>query len=355
MHVRRTKPITLAAIASLATAIAAQEPRTTPERRTQDPERVLERDTAGVAATARWITLETMLDQDVRLAPSREAVREAAEEGDAAERPEADLEDLILDRDGTVKWAILDVGGIAGVGDKTIAVPIRLLNCVPQDDDEATITLDAREEQLKALPAFHVDEARKSGLEAALKDVDRAWRQFDRDVGAGGEELLPEPRRPIGVGEASADREAAAAEAATRNAGEPSLWLASELDEWDVRGSDDDLGSVSKVLVRLDREPKIDFVVVSSGGVLGVGDTTYLVPFRALKVARHDDENVWMLAKSKDALESAPKYEEPEDGVLDAAAATRAKTFWGVEDTAEDRENAKRDAGRGLDRDRRDR
>jgi sporulation protein YlmC with PRC-barrel domain len=69
-----------------------------------------------------------------------------------------------------------------------------------------------------------------------------------------------------------------------------------------------DVGSIHRVLVNT-QTGHIDYVVVSSGGVLGVGDRKYVVPWQAFEVRRTGERWEGFVAKvDADKLKTAPEY-----------------------------------------------
>ena len=62
------------------------------------------------------------------------------------------IRDLVIDpADGSVDYAVLDFGGIIGIGDKYFAVPWDALNWT---EDRKKITLDVTKKDLKQAPGF---------------------------------------------------------------------------------------------------------------------------------------------------------------------------------------------------------
>ncbi len=63
-----------------------------------------------------------------------------------------DIKDLVVDReDGSVDYAVLDFGGIIGIGDKYFAVPWEALQLAP---DNKKLLLDVSKKELKDAPGF---------------------------------------------------------------------------------------------------------------------------------------------------------------------------------------------------------
>ena len=64
-----------------------------------------------------------------------------------------EVEDLIMDRQGNVKAAIISVGGFLGIGERWVAVNYDSLNMMP-DGNAWRVTLNATRDQMKTAPEF---------------------------------------------------------------------------------------------------------------------------------------------------------------------------------------------------------
>jgi len=70
---------------------------------------------------------------------------------DVQNRDIGKVEDLIVDRDGRVASAVVDVGTFLGMGGKYVAVPLANIK-----SDNNRLTLDMTKEQLKQAQAYHL-------------------------------------------------------------------------------------------------------------------------------------------------------------------------------------------------------
>jgi sporulation protein YlmC with PRC-barrel domain len=65
-----------------------------------------------------------------------------------------EVSDLLIDQNNEVTHVLVDVGGVLGIGTKTVALPIEELQ-VPQGSvDEPVFITSMTEDQLEALPAY---------------------------------------------------------------------------------------------------------------------------------------------------------------------------------------------------------
>jgi len=67
------------------------------------------------------------------------------------------------------------------------------------------------------------------------------------------------------------------------------------------------LGKVDDLVINVETG-KIDYAALSHGGVLGIGDKLFAVPWNELQMAFGQDENYFVLNMSKEKLEAAPGF-----------------------------------------------
>jgi hypothetical protein len=307
----RTNPATpLLLVAAVAVPAMAQ----TPERKpTPAPE--------PAVTSPVYVYLDDILGAKVTMAPGAEARREAAEDNETAKRPTGEVKDLLVERGtGTLDVAVVSFGGFLGIGDKIVALPIRLMHWNPE---KKCFDLSANEDQLKSLPAFDLSAARKSGLDKEIVVIRGNWTK----VG------FPEAtvvRSQATTAEASASGREAPGEAPAVVKGTTFTSLAvhyscaSEIDDPPVYALTEKFGKITKCIV--DRSGGVlAFCVVSHGGALGMGDTEYLIPFREMRLCRKGSDDIICLDRSVEEMKSsAVKYVKPKDGVVDPVAASRA-------------------------------
>jgi hypothetical protein len=64
-----------------------------------------------------------------------------------------DVDDLIINKDGSIAKAVIGVGGFLGVGQKDVALPFTDLK-VKTKDEKSWLVLNTTKDQLKAAPSF---------------------------------------------------------------------------------------------------------------------------------------------------------------------------------------------------------
>jgi hypothetical protein len=62
--------------------------------------------------------------------------------------------DVVVDRSGRVRAAVIDFGGFLGVGSRKIAVDWEALKFAPGEDGRGVVALDLTREQMKAAPEY---------------------------------------------------------------------------------------------------------------------------------------------------------------------------------------------------------
>ena len=72
----------------------------------------------------------------------------------AADENMGRIVDVLVDRSGQVRAAIIDFGGFLGVGSRKIAVDWNALHFLPSADPDAKITLELTRDQVKAAPEY---------------------------------------------------------------------------------------------------------------------------------------------------------------------------------------------------------
>ncbi|MFG1299410.1 PRC-barrel domain-containing protein [Xanthobacter sp. V3C-3] len=65
-----------------------------------------------------------------------------------------EINDLVVDRSGTVMGALIGVGGFLGMGEKDVAVPFQAVEITRGTDGKERLVLRKTKDELKAAPAF---------------------------------------------------------------------------------------------------------------------------------------------------------------------------------------------------------
>jgi len=231
------------------------------------------------------------------------------------------VKDLVVEsRSGEVFGALLEHD------DRAAAVPLSMIHVTrPKDDPDGDPVFELQMDvaRLKSLPSFDLEAAKEKGFDSAVVVLESSWSV-------------------IGLPSA---REAGAPKAKEITPGEPAVIvtgtefmslpvrfvLASKLDGIDVFSRTEDFGDVEDILVDTSNK-KLAYVVVAHGGVLGVGDEKYLIPFRALSIGNpkgDKDKRVLVIDMPADALAvEAAQYKKPDKGFITKERAEQYDKFF---------------------------
>lgn len=226
---------------------------------------------------------------------------------------ETEIVDMLIDsRTGALRWAVLSAE------DGQVLVPVHKLRWDAQQD---CFQSDMSVADLAQLEAFAPDENSVASLDAAVVSAEQRWGK------QGG------TQSPDSEGAMARRAQEASARARSENPKYPvyssAHYRISKLDELELYGPEDELASVTRSIV--DRNSmEVAFFVVNTGP-MGVAGDAYLLPFHAARisaVADDGDAEPRLYANMTESqLEAATPYEESEDGVLDEAAAQRARAM----------------------------
>lgn len=230
------------------------------------------------------------------------------------------VEDAVIDvRAGKVQYLALSHGGLLGVNDKLFAVPVDAFQLHQGDEqDEYYLSVQIDKDTLQNAPGFDQDKWPNFADNAWKTKIDKHYRKYrgvetsdraDIDVKVG--------NTRVGVDLDRADREKnrddrAKDRAKGRNG--DLIHRASKISGMTVKNPDNKvLGSVEDVVIDL-RNGKVRYLAVSYGGVLGIGDKLFAVPYNAFDCRPSDEEDEYFLVVNidKQTLESAPGFDDDE-------------------------------------------
>lgn len=213
----------------------------------------------------------------------------------------ADIEDLVMDRTGKVRYVILNRGGLGGVGGDYLALPIDRLEFV-WDEDEWEATLPMSREQLDRAPKIESETYRE------LSDPE--WLRSNAEF--------------FGAG-AQAD--------AAKAVDHPEILRATKILKTRIVGAGADAADMGRVedLV-LGRDWRAAYAILGVGGVLNVGSDFIAAPFDALQFRydRDDDVVTVSVKATAEQLQSAPKVEREDSygRLADPAFAEQVKSHF---------------------------
>lgn len=329
-------------------------------------------------------TMDTMAAGDKsKLTPERPTLATAFIGRDvySSEDPESDnigeVNDLIVNDDGTITHAVIGVGGFLGIGEKDVAVPFGELEVVERDGDIRLVYAATREQlesaeeldrtaydpgarfaeeqaamqpaagagapagamspaptgDIAAAPAGATDLTPAQEPEAAGANVHAPNTQPDtaivaettapaqQDMTADATVTTAEAQKPAPATDQTAD-------AGQTAAGEPGFLSfsadqvrASTLMGKEIYGPDDEsIGEVSDLVLREDGKTRAALIDV--GGFLGVGEKEIAIPFEQIQVQPSQDpagEPRLTIAMTREELDQLPAFQDNTMGSGQAA------------------------------------
>ena len=220
-----------------------------------------------------------------------------------------EISNLVVDRKtGHMRHAILTVGDTMGVGGRKVAVAWKTLKW---DGENSRFTLAMTPEALERMPLFNPDELQK------LNGADTV------EAGSGkGDD--PEPAGHRG----GADEPRIATAAARKS---ERLALATKIAGYDVYSGTEKIGSAGTLYLEPEHG-RAAFLSVSSGGIVGIGDTDYIVPFAAARFVTPMDKDTTQIQLDKDkaSMQSAPKMSDDGADLEKAGFRKKVYDFYGV-------------------------
>lgn len=210
-----------------------------------------------------------------------------------------EVESVVIDGNGNVKYIIAGVGGFLGLGEKHVALLWDELTITGNGDQ---VMANVTKGQLEALPEHRFPASAKPGMVYS----------YDDDVAVNpyiAERTPPAPS--ASTTEQAADPTTAAAPQTTppEAAIEPAAGIpgmrASEIIGASVNAPDGtNIGEISEVIVQ--SNGSINGVVVDVSGFLGMGEKPVLLGWNDLSFAGNADDVVVSTALSKEQLSSLP-------------------------------------------------
>jgi len=256
--------------------VAAQEGGTTPPAQQKNKPAT----GAMTQSSAMVVKGETVLGTDIR----------------AGGEDIGDVKDFVVDRDGQILYAILDIDE---GDDKRVAVPWNALKTSVKseggDRHEFDVVVD--KERLRTAPSFTEDKWPNLASSEWARETD----EFFRDIG---DTSRP---RPAGT---PADETAGARPAGMARS---MTVRATKLQGLQVdTSSGKNAGEIENLAVD-PKNGRIAFVVLSTGGFLGLGEDHHAIPLQAFTFSREEDDADDMKCRlniPESKLENAPKFDK---------------------------------------------
>jgi len=214
-----------------------------------------------------------------------------------------EISDLVLEKEGNTRVALIDVGGFLGIGEKTVAIPFTDLKFTKAADANANtapqINVAMTKDQLKSQPEFD-----KSTLDTTAAATTTAPATTEQPAGTTADNTMA-------AAPATTDTTTPPATTGSINAATPVSQdiSANQLMGAEVYGTDNsDIGEVNDIV--FDMKGDINAVVVDVGGFLGIGEKPVALKFDNLSVRKDENGKLLVSANAtKDQLDKAPAYQ----------------------------------------------
>lgn len=252
-----------------------------------------------------------------------------------------DISNLIIDvREGKTPYAVVSFGGILGMGRDSVAVPVQAFSW---DEREERYILDTTRERLESAPDFDEDNWNQLYDQTWREQTRRAFGQIpemdrDRDQQRDGMrpgQGRPGDARPGGTrpgqpgdrpGQRDGDRPGQPGQPGGERPGQPGqpggidrpgqpgaqadrferFMLLTNMTNSNIVGSDGDrISSINDVIIDR-RTGHVGFVTIDTGGVIGMGTTTRVIPWEALTRV---DEDEFRVSIASGRLQNAPELD----------------------------------------------
>jgi sporulation protein YlmC with PRC-barrel domain len=250
------------------------------------------------------------------------------------------IEDVVIHPGGEVAYAVLSFGGFLGMGDKLFAIPWHMLK--PQHDAEGGKSAykekdkDAKDKDKEtAEHAEHPSSHKPHGPLVLAVDKEKLKNAPGFDKNHWPEMANADWAMGVDQYYASADSHRSSTGRVTDadSPGSIAIWRLSELKGFDVETpSNTKLGDIKDV--GIDTHGRAAFVVVSVGGMAGVGSRLVAAPWDALTFTREagKDKKRITLSMSKERLEQAPQVKEAKDNdeLCDPAWIEKVYDFYSI-------------------------
>jgi len=196
------------------------------------------------------------------------------------------VEDLVVDLNSAkVRYAALSYGGILGVGDKLFAIPFKAMTFKFGEKDKYFL-VDVPQEKLDKSPGFD----KKNWPDFA----DKVWvEKIDKyyELKSDTEKVTREKTAP---GEVVYD----------------AAYRVSSIKGMNVKNeAGKDLGEIHDLVIDL-KEGKVRYAALSFGGILGLGDKLFAVPFSAIRLKHDGDKKYFVTNISYETLKRATGFDK---------------------------------------------
>ena len=212
------------------------------------------------------------------------------------------VSDLVLNKDGQVVAVIISVGGFLGIGDRDVAIGWDQIER-RVDGDDITLSVDLPDGSLDDAPEYDSDRsARYTGMSAMDRDRQRAEQGVAQHAGKSAEQRTAQ-------GTAQRDQRASTEfsgnflDAIPANGFHSDNLIGKTVKS---RQNDKSLGEISNLV--LDTNGHVVAVIISVGGLMGIGAHDVAIAWNQIDRQIDDDELTLWANLSEQSLKNAPRY-----------------------------------------------
>ena len=230
-----------------------------------------------------------------------------------------EVNDIVIDvTTGDVHYLAISYGGILGIGDKLFAVPVDAFR-LGQDEgsDSYHLVLPVDEITLKKAPGFDQDQWPNFADKSWSDKINKHYEKYLHHQGTSGSAEFNLEVGDVDVSvDLNADRDDAASDVAENDRAEKAvaentIHRISELTGTTVENkSSKAIGEVYDFVIDLPRG-KVNYVAISHGGILGVGDKLFAVSFDEIECRQCEDGEYFLVVDmDEEAIENSPGLDQ---------------------------------------------
>ncbi|WP_174802008.1 PRC-barrel domain-containing protein [Martelella limonii] len=232
-----------------------------------------------------------------------------------------DINNIVMNTDGTANAAVIGVGGFLGMGEKAVAVSFDRLSWQPGAEGEGQwLSIDATKEELEAAPEFESDN--ENLMEAGSVPESETNQDQPNDLANTAGTALDQAGNATAETAndvANEDGMNSDASMTADTAENPMLEGMSEVDTATISYDDledapvlgaegDSVGEISDILAFGDNNENI--FIVDVGGFLGIGEKPVAISADSTTIMSDGDSYVVKTMYDRETLENQPEYTE---------------------------------------------
>lgn len=226
-----------------------------------------------------------------------------AEDGEKEWDDIGEINEIVLNRSGEVASVIVGVGGLAGIGEKDVAIDMSQLQFVSEEGEDADdyfLVVNSNVAAVGEAPAYESHNRVMKDDDAVMEKDENAVVKKDDDM-QNDVAVNDEPREDI------------MAPSIERDGYQPVV--ADDMTAEDLTGArvygvnDEDVGEISELI--LTDNGKVEKAVIDVGGFLGIGEKPVAVKMDELTIIRNDagDDLRVYIDSTEESLEGRAEYE----------------------------------------------